>query len=479
MALEWDSVNYVSVADSLLTGEGFTQVFRNEPYVRWPPLWPLLLAAAAVLSPFDPLDAAGPINAAAFALTAFAGGWWLRRRLASRFLAVWGALALALAIPLAREASWAMTEAVFALCAVLALTRLEAHLREGDRPSLLWAAAFAALACLTRYAGLALVAAAVPLLLLRPGPAPSARVRGAAAYALIALAPVGLWMARNLALGGGPLGRREPPRASLPEAAGAFLEEIGGWSQFPIGGVPAAALAALALLALAAAVALGLARAARDPEAWRERAPLFAFGGFALVYLAVLAVSASTTLVWPLGGRHLAPAYAPLLLAAAWGLDRLARSGRLAAAPPRARTAAAAVLALWLCWSAVLHARDIARANEGVDRGLATPEVARSELLRHVRESPIGGVIVTNHTPLLYLHNEARAEYVFLPYALERAAARIAEAPDGAYVVWFRANVADRDYRAPELRALPDLAPVAELEDGAIFRVRRGAANGG
>ena len=146
-----------------------------------------------------------------------AGGLWLRRRVASRFLAAWGALAL----PLAREASWAMTEAVFALCSVLALTNLEAHLREGGRAPLLRAAAFAALACLTRYMGLALVAAAVPLLLLRPGPAPASRARGAAAYALIALAPVGFWIARNLALGAGPLGRREPSRASLPEASGA------------------------------------------------------------------------------------------------------------------------------------------------------------------------------------------------------------------------------------------------------------------
>ncbi len=405
----------------------------------------------------------------------FAGGRWLRRRLASRFLAAWGALALALSLPLAREASWAMSDAVFALCSLLALTRLEAHLRGGDRASLLWAAAFAALACLTRYAGLALVAAAVPLLLLRPGPAPASRVRAAAAFALAALAPVGLWMARNLALGGGPLGRREPSRASLPEAARAFLEEIGGW-MLPIGGGPAAALAALALLALAAAV-LGLARRRGDASAWRERAPLFAFGGFALVYLAALAVSASATLVWPLGGRHLAPAFAPLLLVAAWGLDRLARRG--APLPPRAAGAGAALLALWLCGSAVLHARDVARANEGVDRGLATPEVARSDLLRHVRGSPIAGVIVTNLTPLLYLHNEAEAEYVFLPYTLALAAERLAETPGGAHVVWFRANVAGRDYRAGDLRALPNLEPVAELEDGAIFRVRAGPADGG
>ena len=194
----------------------------------------------------------------------------------------------------------------------------------------------------------------------------------------------------------------------------------------------------------------------------------------------MLAASASATLVWPLGGRHLAPAFAPLLLAAVWGLDRLARTRGVEAAPPRAAATAARRPRAVLCWSAVLHARDVARANEGVDRGLATPEVARSELLRHVRESPIAGVIVTNHhTPLLYLHNGAEAEYVFLPYTLERAAVRIAEAPDGSHVVWFRANVADRDYRAPDLHALPDLAPVAELEDGAIFRVRAGAVNGG
>ena len=47
--LDWDSINYISVADSLLAGDGFRQ-FNGLRYRDWPPLYPLLLAAPGCTS---------------------------------------------------------------------------------------------------------------------------------------------------------------------------------------------------------------------------------------------------------------------------------------------------------------------------------------------------------------------------------------------------------------------------------------------
>ena len=491
-ALDWDAVNYLSVADSLLAGEGFTQVYRGEAYMRWPPLWPLLLAASA-LPASDPAAVAGPINAAAFGLTVFVGGRWLLRRIRARVLAVQACLALALAAPLAGIASRALTEPLFVLFATLALTQAERRLRGGGRLALLWAAAWTALACLTRYSGLVLIAALVPLLLVRPGAPLRDKARDAAAYALVAAAPLCLWMLRNVLIGGEPLGRREPPRHGLPEIAEAFLRGLGEWALPLPAGLPAAAAAApaaLALAALAVWTALALVRSRRDAAAWRERTPLFVFGGFALIYLAALAATAANTYVAPPGGRHLLPAFVPLLFAAAFALDRFLRreEGRAGGPPPgpfaragiagtRPAAAVALALALWLCWSVALQARGIARAHEGADRGFAAPRWERSELLRRVRETPIAGRVLTGLTPALYLHNGAEAEYVFLPYAFNRAVGKIGQLADGDHLVWFHASAAGRNFGAPDLRGLPGLEPLAELDDGAIFRVRRPFAN--
>ena len=60
----------------------------------------------------------------------------------------------------------------------------------------MWAAAFSALACLTRYSGIVLVLAVVPLLALQPGPA----LRKVAAHWRVpddSIGPLALWLLRN------------------------------------------------------------------------------------------------------------------------------------------------------------------------------------------------------------------------------------------------------------------------------------------
>ena len=57
----------------------------------------------------------------------------------------------------------------------------------------------------------------------------------------------------------------------------------------------------------------------------------------------------------------------------------------------------------------------------------------------------------------------------------EKVADLAAEIPDGAYVVWIKS--VNRDWRygygAATLRATPGFQPVAELSDGAVFRMNR------
>ena len=166
VSINTDSVFYITVARNLLEGEGFVTLTK-ELYVQWPPLYPLLLAGASLFI-FDPLDVAGPLNAAIFGLTIFAAGQWLRQRIHSRFLVLWTCLAILLSIPLTKNASKVMSEPSFILFVTLSLLHTDYFLHQGKRASLLWAAVFTALACLTRYIGPALI---FTVLLLLPLPA--------------------------------------------------------------------------------------------------------------------------------------------------------------------------------------------------------------------------------------------------------------------------------------------------------------------
>ncbi len=365
LASDWAA--YIATARNLLDGEWFVQIY-GWPYLHWPPLYPALLAAAS-LGVFDPYNVAGPLNAAIFGLTIFVAGQGLRRHVRRTWLVVGAVIAIMLALPLTWVASFAISEAPFILLVTLALVQADKYLDRGRRSDLIWAAVFTSLAILTRYIGVTLILAIVPLVLLQRGVVPLDKVRRIGLYLLIAMAPVGLWLVQNALRHGRIHGPTWPSPYSLMEILDKFCSDMAGWVfiYLPSGGARAVAavLIAAVLLALAAAVGYTFVRAQRNGtgmEGWR---PFYLFGGFALVYLVFITATQWRIDLEPLGERYLAPAYIPLLFAVVFTLDRL-----LGYARERVRRhgllVAAIVLsgALWLAGGALLNARVIMQANE-------------------------------------------------------------------------------------------------------------------
>lgn len=502
-----DSINYIAVARNLLAGEGFAN-YGGDPYVLYPPLYPLLLAAG--IGALDPAQIAAALNAPLFGITVFAVGIYLLRRLASRPLAIWAALTLALAIPLADIASFAMSEPAFILATTLALICAHSYLRRGNTPALLWAAAFCALAWQTRYMGIAVVGVIGIALPLRRAAPITRRAQDAAIFALIAALPMAAWLLRNILATGNLIGGGLPVEYSLPEALTDIRVGIAAWSYFDIPLLPRDELALQIIVAvvIASAAALLAARLlppritrpspadARPPSDWLAA---WLFGGFALAYCAALLASVALGRAWHgIEPRYLLPLYVPLLVVLAIILDNALAAAR----PPRARwqTALAltlsAALAIWLAAQIAPEIRDVARANAGgIERELASKAWADSATLRHIRENPLTGKMHSNYPIMLYYHNPADATYRALPASIPTGRIRDADpanrhstgseqladwidgAGEGAYVVWFDiGNNRRYDYAAPALRAADGLEPVADLSDGVILRVNRAYA---
>ena len=495
VGVEWDSINYLSAARSLLAGDGFVQVVQEVAgaYARWPPLYPMLLAASSFLV-FDPWDVAGPLNAVFFGVTVFVAGRWLRRRIRSQFLVVGACLAVILAIPLTRAASYAMSEMPFILFTTLSLVWIDEFLLGGKRTDLVWAGVFTALACLTRYIGVVVLVVVVPLMLLRPGVALMEKVKQCAAYALVSLIPLGLWILRNVMQVGEPFGPRESPDYTLAEALDSILGDMSRWAIFlPTTGavrLGAIVFVGIALLALAAAVGYVAARSSRGDSFLRGWSSFSVFGGFALVYLVSLTALGTVTSVWPLSGRMLAPAYIPLLFAGVFALDKFLVSGRGGALrgnalglpilrtflrgrkPVGLLTAVIVVVgSLWLLGHAPRHARDIWLANGDLGQGFASSKWVDSEVLRYMRDTSIESPRVVSSVPIAVLYATGVREYVYLSQELDAARRKIASASDGDHVVWFRSHTVGYLYDDGDLRELPELEVVADLADGVIFRV--------
>ena len=498
VGLGWDSINYISVARNLLAGEGFVQDTFVETtegsldYTMWAPLYPSLLAVSGFLM-FDPWDIAGPLNAVIFGVTVFVAGRWLRRRIQSRLLVLMACLAVMLAIPLTRAASYAMSETPFILFTTLSLIWIDKFVLDGKRTDLVWAGVFTALACLTRYLGVTVLVAAMPLLLFRPGVALRDRVKHCAAYALISLIPIGLWMLRNTLLSGAPTGPKPPSNDTLPEILSATLADLSRWALFWLPSdavrIAASALAAMVLLALAVAIWRVFFRW-RQGGASQQWSSFCLFGGFALMYLGVLLVAQTVTFGEPAGGRYLYPMYIPLLFAGVFALDKFMISERIKALrgnaldlpivrtflrgrkPVSLLTAVIVVVAsLWLLGHAPRHARDIWLANGDLGQGFASSKWVDSEVLRYMRDTSIESPRVVSSVPIAILYTADVREYVYLSQELEAARRKIASASDGDHVVWFRSHTVGYLYGDGDLRALPELEVVADLPDGVIFRV--------
>ncbi len=479
--LHWDSAVFVSVAENLVAGRGFVD-WRGEPLTLWPPLYPLLLAAAG-LAGVDPRQAAGPLNAAVLGLAVLAAGAWMRRRLRSRLLAAWGCLAAALSLPLAWAASQALTDAAFVLLAVLSLACADRFLDGGRRSSLALAAGFAALACLTRYNGVAAVAAIALALLLQRGAAPWEKERRAAAFAIAALLPLGLWMARNALVAGRLTGHVRPVDYTLPEILGKVAEILGEWALVEDrSGVPVAAgVALLALLAAAGGTAFrarlrpGGPAGGRFPHVFAVFVP-----AFAALYVLALTMGATWHGVQE---RHLAPLFLPLLFIAVFALDRTL--GRAQGGWPAA--AAAAGLALWVACAAFANLRETARAHAEGTGYYNLPRWTGSETLRHLRENPVETDVYSNAPALLFLHAGGSSAHLELPAG--RPVGRILDGRDRAArdaahmwfahagregrVAWLDGMAARYDYGPADLAALPGVAAVRTFADGALLSLRK------
>ena len=509
VGLLWDEVNYISVARSLLAGDGFIQ-FNGSIYSDWPPLYPLLLAGSG-LGVFDPLTVAGPLNAAIFGLTVFIAGIYLRTRLESRLLLLGGVLALALAGPLLAVATWAASEPLFILLCLLAWMQADRALSARDarsaRSALVWAGVFTALACLTRYMGITVVMALAPLLALQRGVALPEKAQRIIIYMLLALAPLGLWMLRNQLLVGSLTGGRDYPVAvSLAEVLRRKLNIITGWL-FPEPPIWYFALPAdytfllgavgVALLAIVLGRALwahcqGVGNAARNGQ--------LVFAGFAALYIAAVIgafVQGFTSNIH--STRYLVPAYLPLLLTALLALDpalrqvrqwrRRQRRGWRRATAVGASVILIAGLVLWLAWQIPVNARTIIQVNGGQIplEGYPNYAYARwadSAALRYLRAEITDGVVFSNRDAAAYIHSGGLTQHQPLPCSIDGIRWHLdpARTAGAVYLLWFYYSVggsceAPADYDGhyaglDELLAAVPLEPVAAFDDGVLFRYR-------
>lgn len=219
-----DSVTYLSAARHLAEGKGFIS-FDNFPVVDFPFAYPCFLAILSWISRLDPLQFAPVLNGVLFGLLLYLSGslmngfrnpsGWYKRIL----------LACILMSPALQEVySLLWSETVFLLLILLFMLCISNYLQDMKISWLLISAGVAALACLTRYAGVFLLPAGFFLIFFNQELPRPVRFRHCLYFGLLSISLFLINILRNNLVTGLAMGQRPKSDAGFL----LILENFGG-----------------------------------------------------------------------------------------------------------------------------------------------------------------------------------------------------------------------------------------------------------
>lgn len=474
-----DSVSYINGARYLAAGNGVGVMERllTLPMTHRPPLYSILLASVGMTG-VDVMVGARWLQAILFAANLFLFGWLAYRASGRLWLAAAGAfLLLASAVMLIIHAH-AWSEGLFLFLSLLTVVILERHLEEeGGWKTLALAAIVTGLACLTRYAGLPLIAMGSLGVLLFGCYSFWRRVGGALVFGALSVLPLALWLARNQFVVGTatnrtfafhPIGRRHLWQA---------LYTASGWLQIP-SEAPDVLRIVLWLAIGAAAGGLIYWRSRRRKRMASIPAFIWLFAIFVALYTLFLLMSISfLDANTPLDDRILSPVYVSgllLIIFLAGEAIRMAGDSR--------RVAVSAVVGVPLALLAVAyvtHSASWVTESRAQGLGYSSPQWQQSPLIAEVYSLPADTIIYSNAPEVIELlakrpatplprQMEAMTQTENADYEQEVAAMKETLEGGEGVVVFF--NVLDRPVMTTEeLHRNVSLHALAQVPDGVIY----------
>jgi len=487
--LSTDSVAYIATARNIAHGLGATSLDGN-PLVLQAPFYSLLLACIDRLFGVDPLSSAPVVNAVILGLLVYVSGSLISRHLTQGYVyALLGAAAVLLSPALFGVSVMAWSEPLFVLFAVLFLLFLESWLQNKDRA---WFAIFtlsAALACITRYAGVTLILTGGLAILLLDRERWKARIVHAFVFASISILPVGIWLIRNYAVSGTFLGPRAPAMFGLSRILKFAFDTLVSWY------LPGAILKHPSILFLVGA-GIGFlagfhsrgtwARIRTLPAGIAKVAPVLLF---LITYLAFMVVSSATTEVSPLESRLMSPIYVPLTLLLLMLADQLLKPFGQRLYPRLASILFAVAIGLWLLYPlSSIQAEVIAGLNQGW--GYSGRLWKESPIVQYLQHEPVqtSHTIYSNAPDVLYILVNLSAKTSPAQTAYNSSGltplsgpkvndlSRIGESwpeSNDSYLIWF--DKIDREYlfTLSDLQSVADFRQTNRFDDGGIYLVSR------
>jgi len=320
-----DSVVYSTTAEHLRTN-GKLIDFTRLPVVNFPFFYPVLLAAIVLLTGLKPLIFAPYLNAFLFAALIYVSGnimeqfthrskWYKAAILSCIVLSPW----------LLEDYSMLWSETIFILLLLLFMVIMHRYFQTHSLKILIAAATIAAVACVTRYAGITIIDTGGIVLLMDTKLYRRKKFIHLLLFCVISSSLLIINLARNYFVSGTLTGFRErsltPFIQNVHDAGNAFCD----WLPFLHGHENAATWVAIMIIA-----ALVFACVQQFLSKRRIADYLAMSAAFSLLYILFIIVTATLSRFEQLNSRFMSPVFIPLLWCGSyWLINLLQLSSRL------------------------------------------------------------------------------------------------------------------------------------------------------
>ena len=314
-----DSVTYISSARNFLEGRGLIG-FDNQPLVVFPALYPLFLATVSFITRLDPVTYGAIMNGLLFALLLYLCGsimngfhyfsLWYKRIILS---------CLVLSPSLLEIYSMLWSETLFILLTILFFIAVKNYFRTHTVPSLIWVSVIVSLACVTRFAGVALVGLGGMLIILDRHEKFATKIFHVIAFTIIAGSLLFINIIRNISATGVATGVRQKGVTPLIQNIYYFGNILCDWMPVPKSNPMAFTFTVGSmLLAITLFIFLFWHRSKSDSYECIAAA-------FCIVYIFFMLLSATVSRYEQFTNRLLSPLHIPLIWTLSFWIPILAR----------------------------------------------------------------------------------------------------------------------------------------------------------
>jgi len=459
-----DTVTYLSAARHLAEGKGFLS-FDNLPVVDFPFFYPFFLAVITFITRLDPLVFGAWMNGILFALLLYVSGGIMNGFLKTNGWYKRIILLCILLSPALQEVySYLWSETIFLPLILLFIVSMTNYLREGRRKWFIISTVICAFACLTRYAGIFLVATGLCLVFFNYGIPWRKRISDCFLFGIFSIS---FWTAnivRNLLLTGLATG----PRPKSSTGIGSIMEYFGGvlcdWLLIERKPAMAFFLTIVVLLVFALTILFTHLRKKQNLELE------YAMAVTGLMYCLFMLITSSLVRYEQFTNRLLAPMFIPLLWSLSWWIPSFLSSLNV-----KLKWSAAFVILLVSAWFQNIQLAADWEYYDGVkDAGMPgyrEDPFVQSEIVQYLEKNK------NEFDPRLQIYSNAGEAVYFitgfparqLPFTVFPGKVQQYYELKNNYLVWFR------DLDNPEMPGLDtilknkNLVLLKQLPDGAVY----------